>query len=53
MDQYVFGGASQTGRFSSRGVQIHNLPRASLGADEEAAIIEINDIELLEDDDHV
>ena len=25
--QYVFGGASQTGRFSARGVQIHNLMR--------------------------
>lgn len=24
---YVFNGAGQTGRFSSRGVQVHNLPR--------------------------
>jgi DNA polymerase len=28
--QYVFNGAQQTGRFSSRGVQVHNLVRASL-----------------------
>lgn len=27
---YVFNGAGQTGRFSSRGVQVHNLPRAFL-----------------------
>jgi DNA polymerase len=27
---YVFNGAGQTGRFSSRGVQVHNLPRASM-----------------------
>jgi len=27
---YVFNGAGQTGRFSSRGVQVHNLPRSYL-----------------------
>lgn len=27
---YVFNGAGQTGRYSSRGVQVHNLPRAFL-----------------------
>jgi len=27
---YVFNGAGQTGRFSSRGVQVHNLPRSFL-----------------------
>jgi DNA polymerase bacteriophage-type len=27
---YIFNGAGQTGRFSSRGVQVHNLPRAHL-----------------------
>jgi DNA polymerase len=27
---YVFNGAGQTGRFSSRGVQVHNLPRKSM-----------------------
>jgi DNA polymerase len=27
---YVFNGAGQTGRFSSRGVQVHNLPRSSM-----------------------
>lgn len=36
--QYVMNGAGQTGRFSSRGVQIHNLMRDHLGEDEEAAI---------------
>jgi DNA polymerase len=30
MGQYTFGGAPQTGRFSSRGVQIHNLMRSAL-----------------------
>jgi len=30
MGQYVFNGAPQTGRFSSRGVQIHNLMRDAL-----------------------
>lgn len=28
--QYVFGGAAQTGRFSARGIQIHNLMRDAL-----------------------
>ena len=36
--QYTFNGAQQTGRFSSRGVQVHNLTRAHLGALEDAAI---------------
>lgn len=27
---YVFNGAGQTGRYSSRGVQVHNLPRSFL-----------------------
>jgi DNA polymerase len=44
--QYVFNGAQQTGRFSSRGVQVHNLTRSSLGKDEESAIEMINDLEL-------
>jgi DNA polymerase len=35
--QYVFNGAQQTGRFSSRGVQVHNLTRKAF-KDEEAAI---------------
>jgi len=33
--QYVFNGASQTGRASSRGVQIHNLARDSMKAEPE------------------
>lgn len=44
--QYVFNGAQQTGRFSSRGVQVHNLTRSSLGAAEEEAIETINDLEI-------
>jgi DNA polymerase len=34
--QYVFNGASQTGRASSRGVQIHNLSRDTLEYEHEA-----------------
>ena len=29
--QYVFSGATQTGRFSSRGVQTHNMTRSTVG----------------------
>ena len=43
-DSYVFNGAMQTGRFSSRGVQVHNLPRDSLGELEETAIADIMDM---------
>lgn len=32
--QYTFNGAQQTGRFSSRGVQMHNLTRAFVGMEE-------------------
>lgn len=44
--QYVFNGAQQTGRFSSKGVQAHNLTRSSLGKFEEEAIEFINDLEV-------
>lgn len=50
--QYTFNGAQQTGRFSSRGVQVHNLTRAFVGVEDrkpelEAAAIEfINDLEV-------
>lgn len=44
-NSYVFNGAMQTGRFSSRGIQVHNLPRDSLGAQEEMAIADILDME--------
>lgn len=44
--QYVFNGAGQTGRYSSKGVQTHNLIRASLGKFEEEAIEFINDMEV-------
>lgn len=40
--QYVFNGAAATGRFSSRGLQVHNLTRASVGdTDAELDAIEI------------
>ena len=43
--QYVFNGAPQTGRFSSRGVQVHNLTRDHLGELEETALQMISEIE--------
>ena len=47
-NQYVFNGAGQTGRASSRGVQMHNLLRKSLGEREADFIETINDLELVE-----
>jgi hypothetical protein len=44
--QYVFNGAAQTGRFSSKGVQTHNLTRSALKPHEEECIEFINSIEL-------
>ena len=49
--QYVFNGAQQTGRYSSRGVQVHNLIRASLSNKEQPdreidAIDLINELEI-------
>lgn len=49
--QYVFNGAAQTGRFSSRGVQTHNLTRAWVGMEssdteaEENAVCHLLDAE--------
>lgn len=43
--QYVFNGAGQTGRFSAKGVQIHNLTRSVL-KDEPGAIEMINEVDL-------
>ncbi len=40
--QYVFNGAQQTGRYSSRGVQVHNLARQTVKTEDEA-IAEITD----------
>lgn len=37
-NQYVFSGASQTGRASSKGVQIHNLTRNALAYEYEAIV---------------
>jgi DNA polymerase len=44
--QYVFSGAAQTQRFSSKGVQVHNLTRQTLGKHEAAAIEMINELKL-------
>lgn len=44
--QYVFNGAQQTGRFSSRGAQVHNLVRASLSNKEHPGL-EIDAIDLI------
>lgn len=41
--QYVFNGAAATGRYSSRGLQIHNLTRATVG-DQAAELAVIEDI---------
>lgn len=41
--QYVFNGAAATGRFSSRGLQIHNLTRATVGK-QDVELEVINDI---------
>jgi DNA polymerase len=43
---YVFNGAQQTQRFSSKGVQTHNLTRSTLGKMEAEAIELINQLEL-------
>lgn len=43
---YVFNGAQQTGRFSSKGVQVHNLTRSTLGDAEVDAIEMINELEV-------
>lgn len=41
-NQYVFNGAAQTGRFSSRGVQMHNLTNKTVGSyDDEARLAEL------------
>lgn len=44
--QFTFNGAAQTGRYSSRGVQVHNLIRASL-TDKEHPGREIEAIDLI------
>lgn len=56
---YVFNGGGQTGRFSSRGVQVHNLPRERLfirDANNEKLVVEGEVYELIREteitDDH-
>jgi len=46
MGQYSFNGAAQTGRFSSRGVQVHNLMRASLGKLEPLLLEILNSLDI-------
>lgn len=46
---YVFGGAAQTGRWASKGIQMHNLTRSVIGKDgklELPAIEMINELEI-------
>lgn len=43
--QYVFNGAAATGRFSSRGVQVHNLTRSTVGSQDD----ELDAIETIQD----
>lgn len=45
--QYTFNGAQQTGRFSSRGVQVHNLTRAFLGMEDRKPELEVEAIEFI------
>lgn len=44
---YVFNGAAQTGRFSSKGVQVHNLPNKFVGLEEKDAEAEARAIEMI------
>lgn len=45
-NQYTYNGAGQTGRYSSRGVQIHNLMRKTLGAKEADFMELINGLDI-------
>jgi len=45
--QYTFNGAQQTGRFSSRGAQVHNLTRAFVGMEDQAPGREAEAIEFI------
>ncbi|URC15473.1 DNA polymerase [Octadecabacter Antarctic BD virus 1] len=47
--QYTFNGAQQTGRYSSRGLQVHNLVRAFLGMEQRAPEMEAQAIEFIND----
>lgn len=50
-NQYVFSGATQTGRYSSRGVQVHNMTRSTVGdveQEEDAALSLIDGTDLPE-----
>lgn len=44
---YVFNGANQTGRFSSKGVQVHNLPNKFLGLETKEKGLEVEAIEMI------
>lgn len=48
-NQYVFSGATQTGRYSSKGVQVHNMTRSTVGdidAEENACLDLIEGVSL-------
>lgn len=45
--QYVYNGAQQTGRFSSRGLQLHNLTRAVVGQEEDKTEMEVEALEFI------
>ena len=48
-NQYVFSGATQTGRYSSKGVQVHNMTRSTVGdldTEENACLDLIDGIDL-------
>lgn len=47
--QYTFNGAQQTGRYSSRGVQVHNLTRAFVGMEDGNPDREVDAIEYIND----
>lgn len=47
--QYVFNGAQQTGRYSSRGVQVHNLTRSFVGMEDRKPELEAAAIEFISD----
>jgi DNA polymerase bacteriophage-type len=46
-NSYVFNGAAQTGRFSSRGVQVHNLTNKFVGLEDKNSDLEIEAIEMI------
>ncbi len=46
-NSYMFNGAGQTGRFSSRGLQVHNMVRKFIGMEEGDGELEVEAIEMI------